>query len=151
MNMTALIIAFVCGAMAIVLPLTVWLVVRYIRQHTRYRMLRLYDADRRRLLLTLDPEALLYIEAEGARVRVYYRDVDAIRDFALPRTMKSLEKELLRHGILRCHRHYYINPRRITALQRDRLGAYIAQVDVRGCRPIPVTSTYYRQIAEAIR
>lgn len=151
MNTTQLIIAFACGAITILLPLAVWLIVRRIRQRPRYRMLRLYDADRRRLLLTLDPDALLYVEAEGARVRVYYEEGEAICDFALPRTMKSLEKEFLRRGILRCHRRYYVNPHRVTSLKRDRMGAYTAQVDVRGCRPIPVTPTYYKQISEAIR
>ena len=64
--------------------------------------------------------------------------------------MKTLEPQLLKHGIIRCQRSFFINPRHVTALRKDREGLIVAELDIRDARTIPVSPNYYDNLSKLL-
>lgn len=111
--------------------------------------LRFYD-ERKNLKLVVAAEAVLYIAAEENYINVHYVDGDEIRNYLIRTSMRSVEGLCAEGGLLRCHRSYYLNPRRVKVLRKDREGAIFAELDRAAAKDIPITKRYYDQIAAAI-
>ena len=56
------------------------------------------------------PESVIFIKSEDNYVMIHYPDRNHVKKFALRSSMRALEEDLLRHGLARCHRSYFINP-----------------------------------------
>ena len=108
-------------------------------------LIRFYD-DQKRLKLVVSSEAVLYIEAEENYVHVVHLDNGKIRDFELRCSMRSLEDVLKRHGLVRCHRSYFLNAAHVDLLKKDANGYALAQLDQEGAREIPVSKRYYQTV-----
>ena len=57
--------------------------------------------------------------------------------------MRALEESLARHGLVRCHRSFFINASHVDLLRKDANGYALAQLDKDGVKPIPVSRRYY--------
>ncbi len=112
-------------------------------------LFKLYD-EHRRLKLTIDPSAILYISAESNYVKVHYLENDRPREFMLRNSMRSLEESAGRHGLVRCHRSYYVNPRRVKLLRKGREGMIVAELLQEGLQPIPVSRQYYDALSDLL-
>ena len=112
-------------------------------------MVRFQD-ENQKLKLAVTAQSLLFIEAKENYVNVVYLDGTTIRKYLLRSSMKRLEEMLRTHGLRRCQRAYYVNPVHITVLRKDSDGFYFADLDVAGCPPIPVSKTYYDEIASLL-
>jgi DNA-binding LytR/AlgR family response regulator len=81
------------------------------------------SAPRGRFLLHLspglrqavDPDDIFFLEATGGDTRVRTRAARALRDV---RPLGEIEPLLLRHGFLRTHRNYLVNPSRVRQVRR---------------------------------
>lgn len=112
-------------------------------------LLRFKDSSQR-LKLAIASSAILYIAAEENYVRIYYLDGDKVKTYVLRSSMRSIEPLVTRHGIIRCHRSYYVNPQHVALLRKDKdLGA-IADLDAAGADSIPVSKSYYETIAKLL-
>ena len=69
--------------------------------------MRFYD-DRHNLKIVLTPEAILYITAEENYVDIFYTENGKVRNYVLRSSMKALEELCQDHGLIRCHRSYYV-------------------------------------------
>ena len=58
--------------------------------------------------------------------------------------------QLRKHGIIRCQRSFFVNPRHVTALRKDKEGLIIAELDVQGVRTIPVSPNYYDNLSKLL-
>ena len=105
-------------------------------------LLRFYD-EQKRLKLVVSSEGVLYIEAEENYVHIVHLDNGRVKEFTLRSSMRALEEMLLRHGLLRCHRSFYINANHVELLRKDASGYALAQLDHNGTKPIPVSKRYY--------
>ena len=56
---------------------------------------------------------------------------------------RPIEPLMQRAGIVRCQRSYFVNPRHVTVLRKDKEGAIVAELDAAPQRPIPVSPKYY--------
>ena len=106
--------------------------------------------ENQKLRLAVTAQALLYVEAKENYVTVVYLDGDKISKVVLRSSMRRLEDLLNSHGLRRCHRAYYINPTHIKALRKDTEGFHFADLDSPSCPSIPVSKTYYEEIAALI-
>lgn len=122
---------------------------RYIQPEADLSRLRFYD-DKHNLKFVTQPAAVLYIESDENYCNIVYTEGAQIKKFSLRATMKSLEENCSKHGILRCHRKYFINTERIKVLRKEREGLNIAEMDVPGIDVIPVTLRYYDQISQRL-
>lgn len=112
-------------------------------------LIRFYD-EQKRLKLVVSSEAVLYIEAEENYVRIAHLDNGRVRTFTLRSSMRALEESLSRHGLIRCHRSFFINASHIDLLRKDANGYALAQLDHDGVKPIPVSKRYYEQVINTL-
>lgn len=111
--------------------------------------MRFYD-NQHNLKLVLFPTAILYIQAEENYVNINYIENDRVKEFVLRSSMKALDEICQDHGLVRCHRSFYINPARIKVLRKDKDGIMYAELDADDVRTIPVSKTYYRILSDVL-
>ena len=112
-------------------------------------LVRFYDSAQQ-LKLVVAASAVVYIEASTNYVIIKYTEGERVKDFQLRNSMKTLEPQLLKHGIIRCQRSYFVNPKHVTALRKDKEGVIIAELDVPGVRNIPVSPNYYDNLSKLL-
>ena len=105
-------------------------------------LIRFYD-EQKRLKLAVSSESILYIEADDNYVHIVHLDNGRARDYVLRSSMRALEESLARHGLVRCHRSFFINASHVDLLRKDANGYALAQLDKDGVKPIPVSRRYY--------
>lgn len=108
-------------------------------------LIRFYD-DQKRLKLVVASDAILYIEAEDNYVHIVHLDNGRIKDFTLRASMRSLEDIVKRHGLVRCHRSFFLNAAHVALVKKDPGGYAVAQLDQDGAREIPVSKRYYQSV-----
>ena len=114
------------------------------------RTLVRFRDEQKRLKLVVSSESLLYIEAEENYVHIVHLDNGRVKDFALRSSMRQLEEPLMRHGLVRCHRSYFLNPLHVDLLKKDANGYALAQLDRDGVKPIPVSKRYYEAVTSLL-
>ena len=112
-------------------------------------MVRFRD-ENQKLKLAVTAQALLYVEAKDNYVTVAYLDGDKISKVVIRSSMKRLEGLMKTNGLYRCHRAYFINPAHIKALRKDTDGFHFADLDAACNTSIPVSKTYYEEIAALV-
>lgn len=105
-----------------------------------------FQDEQKRIKLVVSSESVLYVEAEDNYVHVVHLDNGRVRDFTLRSSMRSLEEMLQRHGLVRCHRSYFLNPARVDLLKKDANGYFVAKLDHDSAKPIPVSKRYYESV-----
>ena len=110
---------------------------------------RFYD-DKHNLKIVLLSSSILYISAEINYVNIFYLDNDKVRNYILRSSMKSLEELCQDNGLLRCHRSYYVNPKHIKVLRKDKDGVVCAELDAKDVMNIPVTKRYYDRLSDML-
>lgn len=112
---------------------------------TEENLIRFADSTGR-LKLVISDEVLLYIEAQENYVNIRYLDGERIREYSLRQSMRNIEQLMERHSIVRCQRSYFVNPRHVTVLRRDREGIIQAELDIHNAPSVPVSPKYYEQL-----
>ena len=90
------------------------------------------------------------ISAEINYVNIYYVDNDKVRNYILRSSMKALDEICQDNGLLRCHRSYYINPKHVKVLRKDKDGIVYAELDAKDVMNIPVTKRYYDRLSDML-
>ena len=113
------------------------------------KLLRFYD-EQKRLKLVVSSDAVLYIESEENYVHIVYLENGRVRRFTLRSSMRALEEGLARHGLVRCHRSYFLNAAHVDLVRKDANGYALAQLDREGLDPIPVSKRYYEALMQLL-
>jgi DNA-binding LytR/AlgR family response regulator len=103
-----------------------------------------------RLKLVIAHDVLLYIEAKENYVTILYLDGDKLKEYSLRQSMRGIEELMEKHGIIRCQRSYFVNPRHVTVLRKDKEGFIQAELDTPKSRPVPVSPKYYEQLSKML-
>ena len=112
-------------------------------------LIRFYD-EYKKLRLVIAPEAVMYIKSEDNYVQIHYIDRSRIKKFILRSSMRALEEDLSRHGLVRCHRSYFINPSFIKIVHRDDSGLIVARLNQDGLESIPISRKYQDMISRLL-
>ena len=99
-----------------------------------------------RLKLVIASEKILYIEAEENYSNIRYIDGENLNEYSLRNSLTRLQPLMEKHDIVRCQRKYYVNPKHVKVLRKDKEGVIIAELDVSGVKPIPVSPKYYDEL-----
>lgn len=110
-------------------------------------LIRFYD-EYKKLKLVIAPEVVMFIKSEDNYVQIHYLDRNRVKKFILRSSMRALEEDLSRHGLLRCHRSYFINPPFIKIVRRDESGQIVAQLKHEGFDGIPISRKYQEDISK---
>ena len=101
-----------------------------------------------RLKFICSSDNILYIEAEENYVHIHHMEGNRERDYTLRSSMHALEDELSRHGLVRCHRSFFINPAHVTLVRKDSsYGFAFAELDHQGAAKIPVSKAYFDSVS----
>ncbi len=112
-------------------------------------LIKFYD-EHKRLKLTIDPAAILFIAADENYLKINYLEHDRVRVYQLRNSMKSFEADAAKHGLVRCHRSYYVNPRHVRVLSRGKNGIIYTEFIRQGVERIPVSKQYYQKLADML-
>lgn len=97
--------------------------------------------DKKSLKLAVTANAILYIEAADNYVNICYLNNDKLVRFPLRSSMRSIEQICESNNIVRCHRSYYVNLRKVRAIQKGQDGLF-AELTYASAPHIPVSVTY---------
>ncbi|MBR1516968.1 MAG: LytTR family transcriptional regulator [Bacteroidales bacterium] len=97
--------------------------------------------------LLVDLNTVYSVESAGNYVNIVYEDNEKIQRFSLRNSMKGVEEVCEKHGLVRCHRSYYINLRKVKLIRKDSTGSY-AVLQRPGLSDIPISKPYAAQVAQ---
>ena len=112
-------------------------------------LIRFYD-EYSKLRFVIAPEAVMFIKSEDNYVQIHYLDKSRPKKFILRSSMRALEEDLGRHGLVRCHRSYFINPSYIRIVHRDGSGLIVAELNQDGYESIPISRKYHDAITKLL-
>lgn len=112
-------------------------------------LIRFYD-EYKKLRFIIAPEAVMFIKSEDNYVQIHYLDRNRTKKFILRSSMRALEEDLSRHGLVRCHRSYFINPAFIKIVHRDDSGLIVAELKQEGFESIPISRKYQDAISRLL-
>lgn len=113
-----------------------------------HKLISLYD-NRGQLRLSIDVDAIYYIESQDNYVRIFYELDDKLHNYMLRCSTKMVEERLVGTTMMRCHRSYIINTTKIKVLCNEHNQATI-ELNQQSIRPIPVSKSYYDSITQLI-
>ena len=113
------------------------------------KKLHFYDSSHN-LKFVVSSEHVLYIKADENYITVHYLEGDSKKFYELRASMKSIEDICARNGILRCHRSYFVNPRHVKAVRRDKENVIVAEMNMQEETLIPISKTYYEDLVKAL-
>lgn len=108
-------------------------------------LVKFYD-EYQKLKFVIASDAILFIRSEENYVQIHYTAEGKCRKFVLRSSMRALEELLSRHGLVRCHRSYFINPLHVKMVHKDSAGVVVAELKVDGFEPIPISRRYQEEI-----
>ena len=111
--------------------------------------MRFYD-ENHNLKLVVFRQFILYICAEINYVNIFYLENDKVKTYVLRSSMKALDELCQEHGLVRCHRSFYVNPAHVKVLRKDKEGVVYAEMDADDVRHIPVSKKYYDRLSEML-
>ena len=103
-----------------------------------------------RLKLVIAHDVILYIEAQENYVSIHYMEGEKPKEYTLRQSMRGIEELMDKHGIIRCQRSYFVNPRHVKVLRRDKEGFIQAELDVHNTHAVPVSPKYYEQLSKML-
>ncbi len=103
-----------------------------------------------RLKLVIAHDVLLYIVAQENYVNIHYLEGETLKEYSLRQSMRGIEDLMEKHHIIRCQRSYFVNPRHVKVLRRDKEGMIQAELDITGIKPVPVSPKYYDQLSKVL-
>ena len=112
------------------------------------KMINLHD-NNGTLRLSINTDALYYLESEDNYMKVYYKHKERILSYMLRCRTRSVEESLKDTSMVRCHRSYIVNINKIQFLEEDKRMHYITLND-KSIGRIPVSKSYYDKVLASL-
>ena len=146
----------ICGALTMVFPyLGLWLVATNAEKAERLEAL-----EQRQVLeempmkfvdekgvtrLVLPAPRVISIESAANYVDILYDNNGTASRFSLRTTLKAIEPLCAQHGLVRCHRSYFVNLQKVKVLRKTPDGL-MAEIDFPGVEDIPVSKSFAGEV-----
>lgn len=112
------------------------------------RMVQFYD-NGGTLRLTIDINALYYLESEDNYINVHYKHNDKMHSYLLRCKTGTVEKSLEGSAMVRCHRSYIINTHKIRFMGEEHRMHFLT-LDDESIKRIPVSKSYYSNLLSSL-
>lgn len=99
------------------------------------------------LRLSVRADHLYYIESADNYLNIYYLNKEKPMRFMLRNSLKNMEVMLADQNMVRCHRSYIVNIRKVKIIRKEKEGLFL-DLDQDGIPDIPVSKTYAEKIVE---
>lgn len=94
------------------------------------------------LKFSIKSSNLLFIESDDNYIQAWYRDNSGeLKQYMLRCKLKTIEESFTGSDLVRCHRKYVVNIRKINMLSAEKEG-YSIDLGIPSVGPIPVSKTY---------
>lgn len=97
------------------------------------------------LRLSVRADHLFYIESADNYLNIYYLNKEKPMRFMLRNSLKNMEVMLANQNMVRCHRSYIVNIRKVKIIRKEKEGLFL-DLDQDGIPDIPVSKTYAETI-----
>jgi DNA-binding LytR/AlgR family response regulator len=111
-------------------------------------MVQFYD-NGGTLRLTIDINALYYLESENNYINVHYKHNDKMLSYLLRCKTSSVEKSLEGSPMVRCHRSYIVNTSKIRFMGEEHRMHFLT-LDDDSIKRIPVSKSYYASLLASL-
>lgn len=112
-------------------------------------LIKFYD-EYQKLKLVIDSSAVVFLRSEENYVNIHYTDGGRTKKFVLRSSMRALEEQMVRHGLVRCHRSYFLNPDHVKMIRKEPSGLVVAELNVEGLEPIPISRKYQDEVTKLL-
>lgn len=112
-------------------------------------LMKFYD-EYKKLRFVIASEAVIFLRSEENYVQIHYLDHSKPKKFVLRSSMRALEEQMERHGLVRCHRSYFINPDHIKMIRKEPSGVVSAELKQEGFEPIPISRKYQQEVTKLL-
>lgn len=112
-------------------------------------LIKFYD-EYQKLKFVIDSSAVVFLRSEENYVNIHYTDGGRTKKFVLRSSMRALEEQMVRHGLVRCHRSYFLNPDHVKMIRKEPSGLVVAELNVEGLEPIPISRKYQDEVAKLL-
>ncbi len=99
------------------------------------------------LKLSVKLDNLYFIKAEDNYTIVYYKKNSMINRYMIRCKIQTIEDTFADTPLMRCHRTYIVNTKKIKVLRHESDGFYV-DFDFEGIDPIPVSKTYSEAVVK---
>lgn len=93
------------------------------------------------LRLSVKLSNLIFIESSDNYVEIYYLNQEKSTKFLLRNSLKNIEEQYASPTLVRCHRSYMINLKKVRVMRKDKEGIFL-EMDTHELTDIPVSKTY---------
>ena len=107
----------------------------------------LFTDEKGNLKLSVHIDSLFYIEAADNYVNICYKNKERTTKFCLRNTLKNIETMDFSEDLVRCHRSYIINFKKVKILRKEKTGLFV-ELDDKDIPDIPVSKTYAQQLLD---
>ncbi len=111
-------------------------------------VLNFFD-EKNEFAISIREDNLFYVAAADNYVDLTYVNGGKIRHFLLRQSLKNIEEKFTDRGLIRCHRSYVVNIKKVKIVRRDDDGLTI-DFDEQQLQPIPVSKTYSERLMKII-
>lgn len=108
------------------------------------QMYHFYD-EKGDLKLSIRPEMVYYLESADNYVTIYYINGTKLDRMMIRNTLKNIEWRFLDKGLVRCHRSYIINIKKVSVIRRQDSDVVVDFADPR-VPTIPISKGYSEQV-----
>ena len=103
-----------------------------------------------KLKLVIASEAIIFLKSEENYVQIHYTENGKNKKFVLRSSMRALEEPITSHGLVRCHRSFFINPEHIKMIRKEPSGVVVAVLNEGAYDPIPISRKYQEEITKIL-
>ncbi|MBR5770912.1 MAG: LytTR family transcriptional regulator [Alistipes sp.] len=111
-------------------------------------MVRFYD-NGGTLRLTIDINALYYLESDNNYINIHYKHNDKVLSYLLRCKTSTVEKSLEGSTMVRCHRSYIVNTKKIRFMGEEHRMHFVT-LDDESIKRIPVSKSYYPALLDSL-
>ncbi|MCL2167851.1 MAG: LytTR family transcriptional regulator [Lentimicrobiaceae bacterium] len=97
------------------------------------------------LRLVIPFNNLYYIESLDNYVNIFYKNKEQIEHLILRKSLKSIEEEYSDFPLVRCHRSFVVNIKKVKVLRKEKEGTSLG-FDHLGLIDLPVSKTYFENV-----
>ena len=113
------------------------------------KLIKFYD-EYQKLRFVIASDAVIFLRSEENYVNIHYTDGGKTKKFVLRSSMRALEVLMASHGLVRCPRSYFLNPDQVTMLRKESSGMVVAELNVEGLEPVPISRKYQDEVTRLL-
>lgn len=106
-----------------------------------------FTDEKGNLKLSIKQDNILFIESADNYVEIFYLNKGKLSRFVIRTTLKAIEDSFSNNSLVRCHRSYIVNFKKVKVLRKDKDGIFL-ELEREDIQDIPVSKTYSEKITQ---